>query len=192
MKILMIIVSTLMGLNALAQEVTPVRTVESVDLNQYVGKWYEVASIPQSFQSKCVRNTTAEYEFTSSGLIKVINSCETKSGELRSGEARARVVDKVTNAKLKVTFVKIFNWIFSLGGNYWIIDLAPDYSYAVVGDPSRNYAWILSRTPYLNEIDLSESLKRLKKNGYDTCKILTSIQDGGFKKRTPLCQLNLK
>lgn len=157
----------------------PVQTASSVDLNQYLGEWYEIATIPQSFQKKCVKNVKAQYSLTTNGLIKVVNSCETQSGAVKVANARARVVDKKTNAKLRVTFVKIFNWVFSLGGNYWILDVAPDYSYAVVGDPTTEYGWILSRTPDLGEESMNKAKKVLLANGYDICKFRKTIQDGG-------------
>lgn len=165
------------------------QTVDQVDLNQYIGKWHEVASIPQSFQKKCVKSTTAEYSFGEKDLVSVINSCTKENGDVNIAEGAARVEDRNTNAKLKVTFVKLFGWVFTLGGNYWIIDLDSHYQYAVVGDPTREYAWILSRTPSLDMKTLEGIHQRLKNNKYDTCKILTSIQDGGFSERKPLCSL---
>lgn len=168
----------------------PVQTVEYVDLNRYTGTWYEVASIPQSFQKKCVSNSKAQYSLTKGKLIKVVNSCETKTGDTKTAEARAKVVSTDgSNSKLKVTFVKIFDWVFSFGGNYWIIALADDYSYAVVGDPTTEYAWILSRTPQMSQIDLELAAKSLEANGYDTCKLLTTIQDNGFTEKKPLCEV---
>lgn len=166
-----------------------VQTVDSVDLNRYLGTWYEIASIPQSFQKACVGNTVAEYSLTKANTVKVLNSCDTKTGARKTAEARAKIVDKDSNAKLKVTFVKIFNWVYSFGGNYWILDLAEDYSYAVVGDPTTEYAWILSRTPQMSHDDLVAANQNLLKNGYDTCKVLTSIQDGGFSERKTLCEV---
>lgn len=166
-----------------------VQTVDSVDLNRYLGTWYEIASIPQSFQKACVGNTVAEYSLTKANTVKVLNSCDTKTGARKTAEARAKIVDKDSNAKLKVTFVKIFNWVYSFGGNYWILDLAEDYSYAVVGDPTTEYAWILSRTPQVSHDDLVAANQNLLKNGYDTCKVLTSIQDGGFSERKTLCEV---
>ncbi|MDG0817295.1 lipocalin family protein [Bdellovibrio svalbardensis] len=164
-------------------------TVPSVDLNKYIGKWYEVASIPQSFQKQCVGNTTAEYSMADRGFIKVLNSCDTKSGARSVAEGRAKVVDSKSNSKLKVTFVKFIDWIFSFGGNYWILDLGPNYSYAVVGDPSLKYAWILSRQPTLSLSTYISIEAKLKAQGYDTCSILTSVQTGGFSKRQPLCEV---
>ena len=163
-------------------------TAHFVDLNRYVGKWYEVASIPQSFQKQCVANTTAEYSFAEKGLIKVLNSCDTKTGKRDSAEGRAKVVDTSSNSKLKVTFVKIITWVFAFGGDYWILDVSPDYSYALIGAPKLDYAWILSRTPSLEKTTFIEIESKYKALGYDTCQILTSVQSAGLGKRIPLCE----
>ena len=169
-----------------------VPTQNFVDLKKYLGKWYEVSAIPQSFQAQCVKNTTAEYSSAEKGLIKVINSCDTESGERSVAEGRARVEDRKSNSKLKVTFVNFFDWIFDFGGNYWIIETSPTYSYSIVGDPTKKYAWILSRTPKMETSDLQKIERKLKSLGYDTCLIKTSIQTNGFSKRLPLCKLNSK
>lgn len=163
-------------------------TAHYVDLNRYIGKWYEVASIPQSFQKQCVRNTTAEYSFAEKGLIKVLNSCETDTGKRDSAEGRAKVVDTASNSKLKVTFVKIITWVFAFGGDYWILDVSPDYSVALIGAPNLDYAWILARTPTLEMAKFIEIESKYKALGYDTCQILTSVQSDGLGKRIPLCE----
>ena len=184
-----LITSTLLTLSfALVTHAKDVQTAPSVDLNKYLGAWYEVASIPQSFQKKCVSNTIAQYSNAEKGLIKVVNTCVTAAGELNKGEARARVEDKSTNSKLKVTFVKLFDWVFAFGGNYWILDVDSGYNVALVGDPTRDYAWILSRQPTISTADWIQSEKTFKAQGYDTCKILTSVQSEGITKRVPLCE----
>jgi len=164
-------------------------TVTSVDLNRYSGKWYEVAAIPQFFQRQCVANTTAEYSLADDGQVRVFNSCDKDNGERTSAEGHAKVVDTATNSKLKVTFLKLFCWLYLFGGDYWILDLAPDYSYALVGSPDLQYAWILARTPSLSLEILTQIEQTFKAQGYDTCQILTSVQDGGFTSRDPLCKI---
>ncbi len=165
-------------------------TAPHVNLNRYVGKWYEVASIPQTFQRQCVGNTTAEYSYTKNGRIKVVNSCDTAKGDRSVAVGRAEITDRTSNSKLKVTFVKIFgNWIFAFGGDYWILDVAPDYSFALVGDPTANYAWLLSRTPQISLATYAYAEAKFRSEGYGTCKILTSVQRGGFSSRIPLCKL---
>lgn len=165
----------------------PLPTVDHVDLQRYLGKWYEIASIPQFFQKQCVGDVTAEYAMDGDN-IAVTNSCQTAKGERSVAHGQARVVDKVSQSKLEVTFVKLFGWRYLFGGDYWIIDLAPDYHYAVIGHPDRTYAWILASTPSLPKQELADIAARMQANGYDTCMLLTTVQGGGASSRLPLCQ----
>lgn len=169
----------------LAAETLP--TVPSVDLQRYLGKWYEIASIPQFFQKQCVGDVTAEYAMEGDN-IAVTNSCRTANGERSVAHGQARVVDKLSRSKLEVTFVNLFGWRYMFGGAYWIIDLAPDYHYAVIGHPDRTYAWILAATPSLPQQELVGIAARMQANGYDTCALLTTVQSGGGASRVPLCQ----
>lgn len=144
----------------------PLEVVENVDVERYMGKWYEIASYPAPFQQGCV-GSTAEYELRDDGTVRVVNRCYDGSfeGSLRRVEGTARVVDQETNARLKVSFF----WPFE--GDYQIIDLDADYQWVVVGEPSRTFLWILSRTPTL-ESDVYESiLARLPSNGYDPARL---------------------
>ncbi|MBL7670172.1 MAG: lipocalin family protein [Bdellovibrionaceae bacterium] len=166
-----------------------VATHASVDLDKYVGRWYEFAAIPQSFQKQCVGNTTAEYGFANNNLISVVNSCDTKTGERSVAEGRAKVVDLNSKSKLRVTFVNFFGWQFALGGDYWILGIGENYSYAVVGSPGRDYAWILSRTPEMSSTQISEVNQILVSQGYDTCKLISTPQAGGLQVKQPVCDL---
>lgn len=186
MKLLVILIGFSGWMTLARAEVT---TVPFVDLNRYIGKWYELASIPQRFQKQCIANTTAEYSFSENNRIRVLNSCDTKSGKRSVAEGRAEVFDRNSNSKLKVTFLKLFDWVFSVSGNYWIIDLAPDYSLALIGDPTTKYAWLLSRTPAVPVEVLLSAEESFRRQGYDTCKIITSVQTGGLSSRTPLCKI---
>jgi len=144
----------------------PLRVVESVDLEQYVGLWYSIASIPTRFERQCVQGTTAEYTLLDSGRIQVVNTCFDADGRPDVARGQAWVPDRSEPGKLKVSFVR-FLGIWWFPGNYWIIDLADDYSYAVVGDPSRDYGWILSRTPTLPDDVFAGVVTRLEAQGYD-------------------------
>jgi apolipoprotein D and lipocalin family protein len=146
--------------------------VKSVDLERYLGKWYEIASFPQSFQKGC-NCSTAEYFKTDEDYIRVINSCRLDSvnGKLKTAEGKAFIVDTITNAKLKVQFF----WPFK--GDYWIIDLAEDYSYAVVGHPNREYLWILSRTKIMDTQIYKNILERVKAKGFDITKLNRTVQE---------------
>jgi len=152
----------------------PLETVNFVDLNRYVGQWYEIARYPHRFQEGCV-GSKATYSLRDDGRISVLNECYDKSfaGKLRSANGKARVVDKETNARLKVSFF----WPFT--GDYWIIDLGKDYEYAVVGHPNRKYLWILSRTPDMDEDVYQAILARLQKQEYDTAKLIRTAQKSG-------------
>lgn len=164
-----------------------VEVVPHVDLTRYIGKWFEIAAIPQSFQRNCIANVTAEYAILNNQRIRVLNSCDQNDGSRKVAEGRAKVVDSSTNAKLKVTFVKIIDWIFIFGGDYWIIDLETNYRYAVVGHPTRKYGWILARDPALPIQELQVIAERLKGQGYNTCDFITTKQLGGISEKIPLC-----
>jgi apolipoprotein D and lipocalin family protein len=129
----------------------PIPTVASVDLARYAGTWYEIARLPMWFQRHCV-DSKAMYTIRQDGKIGVHNECLTDSRKLDQAEGVATVVDPKTNARLSVAFD---NWFARLAGssregNYWILELDPDYQVAMVGTPNRRYLWILSRTPYLD------------------------------------------
>jgi apolipoprotein D and lipocalin family protein len=142
-----------------------------VDLERYLGTWYEIASFPHPFQRGCTA-TTATYSKRPDGEIDVLNRCRRGSldGEEDSARGRARVVDPATNAKLEVTFF----WPF--WGDYWILDLGPDYEYAVVGHPCREYLWILSRTPTLPGPVYDGILARLREQGYEVERLNRTLQ----------------
>jgi apolipoprotein D and lipocalin family protein len=149
----------------------PLSVVRNVELERYLGRWYEIASYPAWFQKGCV-GATADYSLLDNGKIQVVNRCHKDSldGPLKESKGKAEVVDKATNAKLKVWFF----WPFK--GNYWIIDLSPDYQWAVVGEPSRKYLWILSRTPVMDAAVYQGILARLPEKGYDPDKLKKSEQ----------------
>lgn len=141
----------------------PLTTVSFVDLERYMGTWYEIASFPKWFSRGCV-NSTATYALRDDGRVDVLNQCHSESpdGELREARAIAQVVNKETNAELKVQFFWPFN------GDYWIIDLGDNYEYAVVSDPTRNSLWILSRTPEIDPAVLENLMARLVNvHGFD-------------------------
>ena len=154
------------------QSAAPLEAVPFVDLTRYIGQWYEISNYPHRFQEGCV-GSRATYSMREDGKITVLNECYegSFSGKLRNAKGTAEVVDRKSNAKLKVSFF----WPFS--GDYWIIDLGKDYEYAVVGHPARTYLWILSRTKKMDEKRYREILERLEAKGYDTTKLSSTRQE---------------
>lgn len=148
-----------------------VSTVALVDVNRYIGKWYEIARFDQRFQKGC-GSTTAEYSFRKNGKINVVNTCKKKSGKVTKAKAIASVADKKTNAKLKVSFVPFLNRFGLFAGDYWIISLGNNYEYAVVAGPDRQYLWFLSRTAKISEQKLNELKAIAKGQGFDLSKLM--------------------
>jgi len=133
--------------------------VPHVELEKYLGKWYEIAHLPARFQEGC-SDTTATYTLSKNGSISVLNEC-IRNGKAKKAKGRAKVVDKSSGAKLKVTFFRPFY------GDYWIIKLGENYEYAVVGTPNLKYLWILSRTPQMDDSLYSSLMEFAKSKGFN-------------------------
>jgi apolipoprotein D and lipocalin family protein len=149
----------------------PLTVVPKVDLKRYAGKWFEIASFPQPFQKGC-HCTTAEYTLSDKGYVIVENRCNRDSINGRQSYIKGKAFAEKDsgNAKLKVQFF----WPFK--AKYWIIDLADDYSYAVVSHPNRKYLWILSRTPKMDDTIYKQIISRLKEKGIDLTKLIMTQQ----------------
>jgi len=165
-----------------AAPVPALQSVPALDLARYQGLWYQIALYPNSFQKQCVSSTTAEYKPLANGQIEVTNQCKTADGSVSKVVGAARVkppkvlgvpVAKGTDtAKLEVRFAPAFlSWINAVWAPYWVIQLADDYRYAVIGEPGRQYLWILSRTPALNPQDRAIINGLLQQQGYDPTKL---------------------
>ena len=146
------------------EEYNKLEVVPHVELEKYLGKWFEIAHLPARFQEGCT-DTTATYTLSKDGNISVLNECR-RNGKVKLAKGKAKVVDKNSGAKLKVTFF----WPFY--GDYWIIDLGKDYNYAVVGTPNRKYLWILSRTPQMADKLFSQLIESAKSKGFDVSKLI--------------------
>jgi apolipoprotein D and lipocalin family protein len=165
-----------------------VKAVPAVNLDRYQGKWFELAAIPQFFQRKCVRDTFAEYTKLEGGEIRVENNCTGDDSSRIRAEGRARLYDSSETSKLTVTFLKLFGeYRYWAGGDYWVIELDPNYQWAVVGHPTRRYGWVLSRTPTQPVAVLAEIVGRIKAQGYDACEFIVTPQTGGLTIKRPLC-----
>lgn len=151
----------------------PLEVVPSLDLQRYLGTWYEIATIPHFFQKDCV-GVTANYSLRPDGDITVVNTCRKKTldGPVKTAKGKAWITDETTKAKLKVRFF----WPFS--GDYWIVELDPDYQWAVVGAPDRDYLWILCRTPHMEELLYQDLLGRAAAKGFDVNRLKRTLQPG--------------
>lgn len=147
------------------------KTVAAVDLKRYAGTWYEIAKYPNRFQKQCVGNTTATYNLKSDGDIEVVNKCLKKDGKIEDATGKAKIVDRQTNAKLKVSFFLFFY------APYWVIDLGENYEYAVVGEPDRKYLWILSRKPEMDDATYQKILRKIESLGYNPAKLVKTPQN---------------
>jgi apolipoprotein D and lipocalin family protein len=153
-----------------------VKTIPVLDVPRYLGTWYEIAKFPNWFQKKCVGNTKAIYTAKPDGNLRVLNSCKTAGGETSEAEGAARQIGAKDSPRLEVRFAP--EWLSFLPlvwGDYWVIDLDPQYQVAAVSDPRREYLWVLSRTPQLDPKVYEELLQRLKQQQFDIRKLeLTS------------------
>jgi apolipoprotein D and lipocalin family protein len=159
-----------------ATEAPPsVRSVERVDLQRYAGFWYEIAKVPNPFQRQCARDTLARYTLLDQGRVAVLNQCIRRSGRVEQAAGVARVVDRTSQARLKVSLVSFLGWR-PFWGDYWIIGLDADYRWAIVGAPNRRYGWILARTRSLDATTLEQIGSVLEANGYSRSAFVTTPQ----------------
>lgn len=142
-----------------------------VEIERYLGRWYEIARLPNRFEKDC-EGVTADYARRDERLIAVVNTCRlgAPDGRIKTATGRARVVDAESNARLEVSFFGPF-W-----GDYWILWLADDYSLSLVGEPSGRYLWILARTPVIEDEIRDAALTRLESYGYDVSKLYFPAQ----------------
>lgn len=169
--LLIVLISIFLLMSATNNQAQTLQTVPNVDLKKYAGKWFEIASYPQYFQKGC-HCTTAEYTLSEKGYVVVENRCNKGSvtGKQTYIKGKAFVEDGSGNAKLNVQFF----WPFK--AKYWIIDLADDYSYAVVSHPNKKYLWILSRTSKMDDSVYQQITARLKTKGFDLSKLQKTEQ----------------
>ena len=149
---------------------SPLQTVSSVDLNRYMGDWYEIARTPNRYESDCASDASAHYQLMPDGRVSIKNECRTNGGKTHTAQGKGTVADQDSKAKLKVSLF----WPFS--GDYWIIDLDKDYRYAVVGEPERKNLWVLSRTPNLDQRTYAEILKHIQAQGYEISRVQKTTQ----------------
>ena len=143
-------------------------TVDSVDLNEYAGTWYEIGRLPMYFQRKCAGDVTANYtqKTDGSGII-VTNKCVSEDGSGITAEGLAKPVDE-SGSKLKVTFLpKWIRWIPVGRADYWVLARDADYKTALVGTPNKKYLWLLARSPNISQETYTKYRQVAQQQGYD-------------------------
>lgn len=167
----------LAAMSAHAETPQPVRTVERVDLDRYLGDWYEIAKYPNRFQKKCSTDVRASYARRPDGRLDVVNRCRAADGTAVEARGVARVEDERTFSKLKVRFAPAYlSFLPMVWGDYWILGLADDYSWAVVGSPDRQFLWVLARTPIVDAGRLDAAHAAARANGFDVSRLEATKQ----------------
>ena len=142
-------------------------TVQNVDLQRYSGRWYEISRLPMWFERKCLDNITATYTLRGDNRIDVVNSCRTEDGQINA-RGIAEIPDSQHPGRLRVRFAPDWMaWLPVVWGDYWIIDLDPEYRWVMVGTPSRGYLWILSRSPALDQATVARLKNKARELGFD-------------------------
>lgn len=157
----------------------PLQTIERLDVGRYLGTWYEIAKYPNRFQAKCVADTQALYRRRDDGQIDVVNRCRQANGEMTEAVGRARQIGAADSPKLEVRFAPAWlSWLPMVWGDYWVIDLDPAYQLVAVSEPSREYLWVLSRTPTVDAAVYQALMGRLQAKGFDLSKLEKTAQPG--------------
>ena len=154
------------------QPLAPLQSIAALDVPRYMGRWYEIAKLPNWFQRKCLADTSATYRLLPDGRVEVLNQCRKESGEMDQALGAARQMGPATSAKLQVRFAP--SWLSVLPfvwGDYWVIDLDERYELVAISEPKRQYLWILSRTPQVDEARYAALLGRLQAAGLDVGKL---------------------
>ena len=163
----------------MAQTPATVRTVPAVDLERYAGDWFEIARYPNRFQRKCAGDVRASYTRRADGRVDVVNRCARADGSVIEARGIAEVTDTRTRASLKVRFAPaVLSFLPFVWGDYWIIGLGDDYTWAVVGSPDRQYLWILARTPHLDSASFKRAVAAATANGFDTSRLILAPAGG--------------
>ncbi|MGY0504027.1 lipocalin family protein [Luteimonas sp. e5] len=153
-------------------------TVEHVDLQRYLGTWYEIARKPIRHEDRDARDLTATYELKDNGKIRVLNRCLNEDGEYEDAEGEATALD-ASNARLSVSFMpKGLRWVPFTQGDYWVLGLDPGYNVALVGTPDRKYLWLLARDAQLDEASIQHWLGIAQSEGYDISDVIRPQQSG--------------
>jgi apolipoprotein D and lipocalin family protein len=177
MPIRPLLFAALLGAAALVQA-APIAPIAALDVPRYMGTWYEIAKYPNRFQKDCAGHTSATYTLEPDKTVQVLNRCRRADGRPDTAVGSARQVGAASSAILEVRFApRWLSFLPMVWGDYWVIDLDPDYTLAAVSEPKREYLWILSRTPTVARPAYEALLERLRGQGFDLSKLEATRQD---------------
>ncbi|KYH44986.1 lipocalin family protein [Branchiibius sp. NY16-3462-2] len=165
----------------------PTKPVASVDLSRYLGQWYQVAAIPQWFSLQCAKDSTATYTANADGTVGVRNACTTYWGSSSVVTGKAKVQNAPANSELAVSFFKLFGQQIYTGTNYQVIGLGAAYDWAVITDPARSSAFVISRTPAITSAQKATVQSVLSANAIDPCRLQVTPITGGETKAATFC-----
>ncbi len=176
------------GVASAATTPPPITPVPSINLQQYLGSWYQIAAIPAIYELVCAKDATANYTLAADGNISVANDCTRRNGTVDQVTGEAQPDNPPDDSTLSVSFIDLFGLkFFSPTPNYEIIGLDPGYAWAVVVSPDYRSAFILSRTPALSAAQIATTQSILTANGFDPCRLRVTVQDGGASAAVPYC-----
>jgi apolipoprotein D and lipocalin family protein len=153
-------------------------SVDTLNIDRYMGVWYEIAKYPNWFQRHCVANASAQYSLLDNRQVRVVNRCVEEDGEIKEKAGVARQLGSADSPRLEVSFAPTWlSLVPAVWADYWVIDIDPGYTLAAVSEPTRNYLWVLSRTPHVDPQRYQQLLQRLRARGFDTSKLVLTQQD---------------
>lgn len=154
-------------------------TVSTVDVTRYAGTWHEIARLPYRMEARCVADVTTTFKRRGMRSYDVETRCRRADGSEETDVGIARIQDTSSNAKMEIRFLPLaLAWWPFAWSDYWILDLAPDYSHALVGVPARDAMWILSRKPELEAATYERLVAKARVLGFEVDKLIRSKPTG--------------
>lgn len=162
----------------MSEQNTDVRAVSELDLERYLGTWFEICRLPLKYEDAKATDITANYALNEDSSVRVENRLLDENGKPDRAIGKAEATD-ASNAKLKVSFLpEYLRWIPFTKGDYWVLAITPDYETALVGTPDRHHLWVLSRTPHAHPETVEGMLKTATAMGFDLSKLIWTEQSG--------------
>lgn len=150
---------------------------DHIEIDKYLGVWYEIARKPNSFQKKCKKNVMTIYTYNENGNLGIDNRCINRTGDVQKIAAEAFIENSPFNSKFKISFLpESIRWIPVVRENYWILKVDANYQMALVGEPDRHNLWLLSRNPHPDQAVVSEFLEYAKAEGYNLKDLIMTVQ----------------